>query len=122
MSVYKLVIQGKPVIQKRARTFMRWGKVITWDPTGKERKALSLGLMEARIRAKMPVLESLLHVYASFYGCGNRCDLDNLLKALLDSGNKEVLWKDDKQIVQIHAFMYREDKDPRTEIEIVEIG
>jgi Holliday junction resolvase RusA-like endonuclease len=114
---YRLVIKGRPVIQQRARRG-KYGNF--YDPSKKERDALSLGLTYARVTAKMPVVESLLHLYVTFYGCGGRCDLDNLIKAVSDSANG-VLWKDDKQITQIHAEMVREDADPRTEIEVVPI-
>lgn len=115
--LYKLVVNGKPVVQQRPRRG-RYGNF--YDPSKKERDALSLGLHYARLAEKMPVIESNIHLYAYFYGCGGRCDLDNLIKALCDSANK-ILWKDDRQITQIHAFMERKDPKPRTEIEIVPI-
>ena len=114
---YRIVVKGVPVVQQRPRKG-KWGNF--YDPSKKERDALSLALSYARIKAKVPILETPLHLYVDFYGCGGRCDLDNLIKALSDSGN-EVLWKDDRQIVQIHATMIRQDPDPRTEIEIVPV-
>lgn len=114
---YKLTVKGVPVIQQRPRKG-KWGNF--YDPSKKERDRLSLALSYARIEAKMPVIEVPLHLYVYFYGTGGRCDLDNLIKALSDSGNG-ILWKDDRQIIQIHAFMFREDKNPRTEIEVVPI-
>ena len=68
----------------------------------------------------MPIIEVPLHLYVYFYGTGGRCDLSNCIKALEDSGNG-VLWKDDRQIVLIHAQMIRKDDRPRTELEIVPI-
>jgi len=114
---YKLIIAGLPVIQGRPRRG-RYGNF--YDPSKKQRDALSLALSYARVAAKMPIIESCLHLYVDFYGCGGRCDLDNLIKACSDSGNG-VLWVDDRQIMQIHAVMVRKDPNPRTEIEIVPV-
>lgn len=115
--LYRLIVKGVPVVQQRPRKG-KWGNF--YDPSKKERDALSLGLTYARVTAKMPIIEGPLHLYVYFYGCGGRCDLDNLIKALSDSANK-VLWNDDRQITQIHAFMERKSDDPRTEIEIAPV-
>lgn len=61
-------------------------------------------------------LDGLLSVTYRFYG--SRADVDNLLKVLQDSMNK-VIWKDDSQIIELHAYMYRgETDDKRVEIEV----
>lgn len=48
-------------------------------------------------------------------------DLDNRLKCLLDS-LRGVVFADDKQVVEIHAFRFEDPKRPRVEVEIKVLG
>lgn len=52
-----------------------------------------------------------------FYRARKSGDLDNKIKVLLDSMNG-VVYADDGQIVEIHAFRDDDKSDPRVEIEI----
>lgn len=47
-------------------------------------------------------------------------DLDNTLKAVQDSLTG-LVWKDDRQIVEIHAHRRDDKDDPRAEVEITEL-
>jgi crossover junction endodeoxyribonuclease RusA len=42
-------------------------------------------------------------------------DLDNTLKALQDSLTG-IMWKDDKQITEIHAYRFDDKDNPRAEV------
>ena len=53
----------------------------------------------------------------SVYRPQRRGDLDNVLKALLDSLNG-VLWVDDDQVVELHAYRYDDPYNPRVELRI----
>lgn len=46
-----------------------------------------------------------------------RGDIDNRLKALLDSLN-EIAWVDDEQIEELHAFRFDDKENPRAELVI----
>lgn len=46
-------------------------------------------------------------------------DLDNRLKVLLDSLNG-LAWRDDSQVVELHAYRHDDKKYPRVEVEIEE--
>lgn len=48
-----------------------------------------------------------------------RGDLDNRIKAVLDALNG-VLYKDDKQVVELHAFLADDKHNPRVEVTIWE--
>lgn len=118
---YQIIIYGRPVIQQRARQ----GKHGFYDPSSKERKALSLQLLAERVRAAMACLAGDVSIEASFYlqPHGRRkIDVSNMLKALEDSGNG-VLWVDDSQIISVKASRYDcEISEERTELEIKSIG
>lgn len=121
-SLLKFTIVGRPVIQQRARTFTNGGKVITWDPTKKDRAALAQSLLAGRQRCAVyaPFACELTLGVSFFYAPkGRRPDLSNMLKALEDSGNG-VLWEDDHQIIHIDAWKHKcEESQERTEIEVL---
>lgn len=52
---------------------------------------------------------------------GRRPDLDNLLKALLDTMTQMTFWRDDGLITALHTEKWR-GPEPRTEITISKIG
>ncbi len=56
-------------------------------------------------------------VVIRFYLKDNRKDLDNLLKATLDILTG-IVWKDDRQVKEIHCSKIIDKKCPRIEIEI----
>lgn len=56
-----------------------------------------------------------LHVYRK----QKSGDLDNRIKVLLDS-LRGVVYEDDSQVVEIHAYRHEDKHDPRVEIEVQE--
>lgn len=116
------MVPGRPVIQQRARTFNNGGKIVTWDPTKKERTYLAQQLLAGRQRcAVYTPYDCELSLKVSFFYAprGRRPDLSNMLKALEDSGNG-VLWADDHQIVHVDAWKHKcEEAQQRTEIEVM---
>lgn len=66
-----------------------------------------------------PPLEGNIRV--DYYFCGSRLDADNGLKLLNDALNK-IVWKDDRQITEMHVYVIRKDKNPRVEIEVFELS
>lgn len=64
---------------------------------------------------KVKPLDGDVKVIACFYRPRKSGDLDNVLKALLDSV-KGYLWHDDKQVIEIHAYRYDDKDDPRVEL------
>jgi len=71
--------------------------------------------------ARLTPLQGEIILYADVYRERRSGDLDNRLKAILDSLNK-IAFNDDKQVVEIHARRFDDAKNPRVEIEVVEIS
>ena len=64
-------------------------------------------------------LKGLLAVTYRFYG--SKLDIDNGIKILSDSCNG-IIWKDDKQVVEMHVYVDRKDKDKHVEMEVMLLG
>lgn len=116
----RFTVPGEPVAKGRPR----FAKGRAYTP----RKTR---LAEDRLRAEAWVAfrsqgyrlepqEGPLAVIAHFYCGGDRKpDLDNLVK-LLDAFNG-MLWRDDRQIVQLSASRHDRQLEPRTEIAVYRV-
>lgn len=62
------------------------------------------------------VTDSPVSLSVHLYTPGTKWDLDNLLKPLLDALNG-ILYRDDRQVVELHAFLIRGSARPRLEVE-----
>lgn len=79
-----------------------------------EATKLAMG-WEAKIQWKKEPLTGNVEVKITFHFKDNRSDIDNCLKALLDS-LKGICWLDDKQIVDLYIHKRIDRVDPRIEI------
>lgn len=95
-----------------------------WQPAGGGRQVLSAEAKRykaavgarcaaAGIAPRSGPVALTVHVYRP----AKRGDLDNSLKALLDS-LKGWAYKDDAQVVEIHAFRHDDKGNPRIEVEV----
>ena len=66
----------------------------------------------------LPPLEGDVRV--EYHFCGSRLDADNGLKLVNDAMNG-IVYGDDRQIVQMHVFVNRKDKNPKLEVEVCKI-
>ena len=134
----QITIKGNPIAQKRHRYKRPSSRIISYDPNSRDKQAFAMQL--ALAKPKQPfsvpiVLSVIFHMKRpkKHYRTGkfsnqlkknsptayiNKPDIDNLLKFVMDSGNK-ILWKDDSVIVGVMAKK-KYSEDPRTEIEIWE--
>ena len=53
-----------------------------------------------------------------FFPSKAKSDLDNVCKATLDSLTG-VLWKDDKQITELHVYKEEDKTNPRIELQLL---
>lgn len=74
---------------------------------------------QARMQYRGDVLTEPIVLTAHVYFKNSASDLDNAMKGLLDSLSG-VLWKDDRQVVELHAYKRKDASNPRIEIEVAE--
>jgi len=105
------VVPGPPAAKERPRRGAR-GHFYTPDRT---RAAEQLLAMQWRAAAQGRVLGSNVAVAAVFYVSDERAtDGDNLLKLLLDAGNRGEVWGDDAQVTVHVAGLELDRARPRT--------
>lgn len=132
----ELKINGNPIPQKRHRYRRASRRIISYDPNSRDKQAFAMQL--ASMMHSKPFNEPL-SVEMIFYmkrpkshfrtgkyshklkkGIGEdhskKPDIDNLVKFVMDSGNK-ILWKDDACISHLRTMKVY-SLNPRTEIRI----
>lgn len=74
----------------------------------------------ARILTRHRPVSGDISVLLDVYRPRRSGDLDNTLKAVLDSV-KGLIWHDDKQVVEIHARRFDDKTNPRVEIDFKQV-
>jgi crossover junction endodeoxyribonuclease RusA len=109
----KLTLGGKPVSVNqlyRGRRFL--------TPLGKQTKEDYAWQAKAQYRG--PLLEGAIRLELTAYFTSQATsDLDNVCKATLDSLTG-ILWKDDRQIIELHAYKRQDKLNPRIEISVLQ--
>lgn len=109
------VVEGDPVPKARSRVM----KGYSFTPK-RTRDAEALVAAHARAAGARPHPRPV-HVVARFHrATARRCDLDNLLKTVLDGLNR-VAFADDDQVVLVVASKAIDRVRPRTEVELHEV-
>jgi Holliday junction resolvase RusA-like endonuclease len=125
MPTYVYIHNGKPSVLQRHR-HSKWG---TYNPSkqAQEQFAKSLVMPTVPISDLLEVeLEFHFDMPKSYAKMKNkpehptRCDLDNLIKFVLDALNKK-LYQDDSQIVKITAVK-KYDAEAKTVMKFITIG
>ena len=138
----QLQIPGEPISKMRPR-FVRRGKFVTTYNAQETEEGKFIAQVLFQI-GKHEILQGPLYVELGFfvgrprghYGTGknegllkasapqhclNVKDIDNYVKFVLDCLN-EVVWKDDRQVIQISAGKWYAHKYARTEITVIKLG
>ena len=113
----KLVIPGRPRPKGRPR-FNHKGFVFTPADTRKHEKYVK---EIAQKEVDKPLEGDLVLTVSVFLRNKNHGDLDNYVKLVSDSMNG-VAYQDDKQIKEIHAYLWYDKENERTEIEVRQIA
>ena len=67
-----------------------------------------------------PLEQKDIKLSVRFFFKDNRRDVDGCLKALLDSISG-IVWKDDRQITELHVFKLKDKEHPRVELELIDV-
>ena len=105
----RFAVPGPPMPKERARVVLRRDRAHASTPkrTASWERTVATYALEARQRAPAWSLAARYAVEIHAYRAG-RFDLDNVIKSAHD-GCTGILWKDDAQVVEIHA--HREEGD-----------
>jgi len=135
MTIIKFTIPGEPVAKGRARSTVRMGRVAHYTPekTARYENLVRLAAhqaMSGRAPSDGPI-QLIVHAFLTIPGSWSakkqqeaamgrlpptkRPDLDNIVKAIKD-GLNGVAWKDDSQVIHLHA--HKLYGDPRVEVTI----
>jgi Holliday junction resolvase RusA-like endonuclease len=111
-------VTGEPVSKARAR-FSKTGHAYTPAATvaGEQKIAWSFK-SAAKYR---PTGDDEYRVEAEFYCGGQRRDVDNMLKAILDALNG-LAWADDNQVTEIYGKKLRRSPERKTVVRIYRLG
>ena len=136
-----MVIQGDPRAQKRHRYRRQGNRIISYDPSSAEKKAVAIIMrsMWPNRALKGPVAISItFHCKRpkSHYRTGknshllksgapvvktSKPDIDNHVKFYMDCG-MNILWKDDSQVIRLESCkVYEDEHGQRTEMEVWEV-
>lgn len=134
----RFTVYGEPIAQGRPRATTINGHVSMYDPkksrdyknyirlAASEHKPEKLleGPLSMKVKIYRPSLKSFSKKKAEMAEKGElrpvtKPDTDNYVKAIKDA-LKSVIWKDDSQVVELHASKYY-SQNPRIEIEIKEL-
>jgi len=114
----KFIVAGAPVPKQRPRFNTKTGKVYTPRKTKTAEDHIA---WEYRASSgDYPLIDDALDLSVAisfFLAKGQRADIDNLTKTVLDALNG-IAWKDDAQVVELHAVIFRDDDVPRTVVSI----
>lgn len=111
----RLTIPGEPVSKGRPRVTSHG----TYTPEKTKTAEEEVGWALKLAWKKEPSTSDFM-VGMEFHVKGKRrWDLDNLMKLVLDAGNK-IVWKDDSQVIELHGYLIRSSTNPRTEIVVKE--
>jgi Holliday junction resolvase RusA-like endonuclease len=106
------VVAGNPIPKERARV-MANKRAFTPSHTTEAERTIKFRARSAGVK---PTSGSVSIRLAFYRDSGRKCDLDNLCKTVLDALNGGIAYRDDSQVVCIHATKNISKKDPRTEI------
>jgi crossover junction endodeoxyribonuclease RusA len=98
-----------PIPPSANKYWVYTGRRVVTSPEAKAYK------QAVRLLAPRHIIEGRVAVNVSVFRPAKRGDLDNYLKVMLDA-LEGVLYHNDKQITEIHAFRYDDKENPRVEL------
>lgn len=117
--ILRLAVPGNPIPCPRPR-------VVRYNTYIPPKARTYIDTVSWEIKLKMPLghdSDGLWGLSVVFYrGNRLRCDIDNLVKSIMDSITNVRFWVDDSQLVDLSAKKRYDKKKPRVEFEIYKIS
>jgi Holliday junction resolvase RusA-like endonuclease len=110
----KFILKGQIVSKKNNYKF---GKGRFYNCKQKELDALILDLREQVVDVSVLPIKSDCRLILRFWQ-GFRTDLDNQINTIMDALQNSGIILNDRQIKEIQAKKYKDNKNPRVEIEL----
>lgn len=111
-SFWCVIHEGEPIVKSRARVVRNGSRSYTPDKTRHAQAALAMTL-----RRSIPRFTGNVVIVCIFRRPNRqRCDVDNLLKLVLDAGTQAGLWEDDSQVTALVGILEHDPDDPRSTI------
>lgn len=114
-----IIVPGEPVAKERPRVNYKTKTVYTPKATKDYETAVALTARAAGMRFGQSRL--VVNMYFDVTSRKGK-DLDNLIKALLDGLMKGKAFTDDKQIVELHAYLREVESDPMAKVSVKTFG
>lgn len=118
----RVTIPGEPVSKARPRVVGTGSSRRTYTPVKTAAAENAIGWVLRAAGVNEPDREGAYKVEVAFYcGTWRHNDIDNLTKLVLDACNG-VVWADDSQVYELHAYVIRGASDPHTGLTITRTG
>jgi crossover junction endodeoxyribonuclease RusA len=88
----------------------------------REGRAYKADVVAEVAKSQRPTLLGEVAVTVRIYRPRRSGDLDGRLKALLDGLTGAGVWRDDSQVVEIHATRHDDKANPRVEVEVCPVS
>ena len=114
------VVEGNPVPTARPRVVRtKAGIPVAFTPKSSRDYQRQVALCAREAMGGRRKITGPVRLTVAFHrDSERRCDLDNLLKSILDGLTLAGLWADDSQVVELHATKALSRSSPRAEIEV----
>ena len=113
--VARFTVEGEPVSKQRPRFSKKNGRVYTPGGTQSAEKQVAWSFRQAVQGVALDPDDSFGFFVGFFCGTGQRRDVDNMTKLVLD-GLNGVAWVDDAQVTEVSAKVKRWQQPARTEV------
>jgi len=117
MEAVNFILPVPPSANRYWRTTVIKGRAMTFV----SKEAQQYKKIVAEITSMPTPLFSEISIAVKFFRAQRSGDLDNRLKCLFDAMQK-IVYVNDSQIVEIHAYRFEDKQHPRVEVEITPPG
>ena len=115
--VVRFEIDRNPLPKERPRTIRRKGKSITFTPKRTREYEAYVAVLARLAMGDREPEKGLVALRCVFYRARRTADLTNLCKGPEDA-MQGIVFKNDNQVVDLHAQWFRDKENPRALVEV----